>query len=66
MTVAPIADLVQTGLKTLHGAATGEYQPLTPMSSYAKSVVNGGAGGWEGLKTTGVNVFNVTAAHPLH
>lgn len=60
MTVAPIADLAQTGLKALHGAVTGDYQPLTAMSSYGDSVVNGGAGAWEGIKTTGVNVFNVS------
>jgi hypothetical protein len=60
MTVAPIADLAQTGLKALHGAVTGDYQPLAPLSSYAESVVNGGAGAWEGIKTTGVNVFNVS------
>lgn len=60
MTVAPIADLAQTGLKALHGAVTGDYQPLTPLSSYADSVVNRGAGAWEGIKTTGVNVFNVS------
>jgi hypothetical protein len=60
MTVAPVADLVQTGLKALHGAVTGDYQPLTPLSSYADSVVNRGAGAWEGIKATGVNVFNVS------
>lgn len=62
MTVAPIADLAQTGLKALHGAVTGDYQPLSPMSSYADSVVNRGAGAWEGVRTTAVNVFNVSAA----
>ena len=60
MTVAPIADVAQAGLKALHGSVTGDYQPMTPMSSYADSVVNGGAGVWEGIKATGVNVFNVS------
>jgi hypothetical protein len=60
MTVAPVADIAQTGLRALHGAVTGDYQPLTPMSSYADSVVNGGAGAWEGFKTAGMNVFNVS------
>lgn len=58
--VAPIADVAQAGLKALHGTVTGDYQPLTPLSSYADSVVNGGAGVWEGIKATGVNVFNVS------
>lgn len=60
MTVAPIADLAQSGLKALHGAVTGDYQSLTPMSSYADSVVNRGAGSWEGIKIAGVNTFNVS------
>lgn len=60
LTVGPVADLAQTGLKALHGAVTGDYQPLTPLSSYADSVVNGGMGTWEGIKATGVNVFNVS------
>ena len=60
LTVGPVADLAQTGLKALHGAVTGDYQPLTPLSSYADSVVNGGMGTWEGIKATGMNVFNVS------
>lgn len=66
MTVAPLADLAQTGLKALHGAVTGDYRPLTPLSSYADSVVNHGAGAWEGIKATGVNVFNVSPAGMVH
>ncbi|WP_377778242.1 hypothetical protein, partial [Paracidovorax cattleyae] len=60
LTVAPLADLAQTGLKALHGAVTGDYQPLTPLSSYADGVVNGGMGTWDGIKATGVSVFNVS------
>ncbi|BFO56005.1 hypothetical protein [Acidovorax sacchari] len=60
LTVAPLADLAQTGLKALHGAVTGDYKPIIPLSSYADSVVNGDAGTWEGIKATGVNVFNVS------
>jgi len=60
MTVAPLADVAQAGLKALHGAVTGDYQPLTPLSSYADGVVSRGAGAWEGVKTTGTNVFNVS------
>ncbi len=60
LTVAPLADLAQTGLKALHGAVTGDYQTFTPLSSYADGVVNGGMGTWDGIKATGVNVFNVS------
>jgi hypothetical protein len=39
---------------------TGDYQPITPLSSYADSVVNGGMGTWEGIQATGMNMFNVS------
>lgn len=60
VTVAPLADLAQAGLKTLHGAVTGDHKPLVPLSTYADSVVNKGAGTWEGIKNTGANVFNLS------
>ena len=60
ITVMPIADMAQAGLKALHTAVTGQAQDLTPLSTFGNSVVNGNAGTWEGLKVTGKNVFDVS------
>jgi hypothetical protein len=60
LTVAPAADVVQAGLKALHGAITGDFRPLTPLSSYGDAVVNRGEGTWATVKATATNVFHVS------
>ena len=56
MTILPLADTVQAGLKFLHGSVTGDFQPLTSLSSFSAP----NAGTWDGLKSTGTNIFNVS------
>jgi hypothetical protein len=60
LTIAPIADVMQAGIKALHGAVTGDVQPLTPLSSFGEDVVNRGAGTEEGLREAARNVFDVS------
>ncbi len=58
MTVLPLADTVQAGLKFLHGSATGDYQPLNSLSTFGAP----DASTWDGVKSTAVNIFNVSPA----
>ena len=60
ITLAPAADVVQAGLKFVHGAVTGDVRALVPLSTYGSSVVTQGAGSVQGLKTAAINTAMVS------
>ena len=60
ITIAPLADVAQAGLKFIHGAVTGDVRDLVPLSTFGNSVVTQGAGTAQGLKTAAINTAMVS------